>query len=343
MKKINNTLYIISPDRYLSLDGENVVISDKSEKIGRIPLQNIDGIIAFESLGISPALMGKCVSENKFVVFENRYGGFLASVEGNLSGNVLLRRKQYRIADDQSVSLDIARNIIMSKLYNSRWVLERTKRDHKLRIDENLFSEKSRQIKELTLRTTKTVSMDELRGIEGEAANIYFSVFDEMILQQKDDFKFLNRNRRPPLDKVNALLSFSYAIVTNMCASALRTAGLDPYVGFMHVDRPGRMSLALDLVEEFRAILCDRFVLSLINKKIIGAKDFSEAENGAVSLNEEGKKAFIASWQAKKQEEITHPFIEEKVQWGMIPYVQALLLARYLRGDLDAYPPFLWK
>ncbi len=343
MKKLLNTLYITTPDRYLSLDGENIVISADRKEIGRIPLHNLERIMAFGSAGASPALMGKCVSEHRELVFLSRSGKFLARVEGEVNGNVLLRRKQYRIADDPAQSLEIARNMIAAKLYNSRWTLERTVRDHPMRIDTELFRSKSQYLKQAINTAAAAQDHDTLRGIEGEAASVYFSVFDAMILQQKDDFHFDGRSRRPPLDRVNAMLSFAYALCTGMCTSALETVGLDPYVGFMHTDRPGRRSLALDLVEEFRALMCDRFVLTMINKRLIAPQHFTLREDGAVLLNEEGRRAFLTAWQNRKDDEIRHPFLDEKVQWGMLPYAQALLLARYLRGDLDAYPPFLWK
>lgn len=343
MKKLLNTLYITTPDRYISLDGENVVISADRQEIARVPLHNLERIMLFGGAGASPALMGKCVSESRELVFMSRNGKFLARVEGEVNGNVILRRKQYRVADKPQESLEIARNIIAAKLYNSRWVLERTIRDHPLRIDTELFKSKSLYLKDAITSAMTAENIDSLRGIEGEAASVYFSAFDDMILQQKDDFAFCGRSRRPPLDRVNAMLSFAYSLCTGMCTSALEAVGLDAYVGFMHTDRPGRRSLALDLLEEFRAIMCDRFVLTMINKRIISPEQFEMREDGAVLLNDEGRRAFLTAWQNRKDEEIKHPFLDEKVQWGMIPYAQALLLARYLRGDLDTYPPFLWK
>ncbi len=287
--------------------------------------------------------MAKCVSECRELVFMSRSGRFLARAEGEVNGNVLLRRRQYRVADDQDQCLSITRNIISAKLYNSRWTIERTVRDHPMRINTEKFRNKSLYLKEAIENAMKAESNDSLRGIEGEAASVYFSVFDDMILQQKDDFHFSGRNRRPPLDRVNALLSFTYSLCTGMCTSALEAVGLDPYVGFLHTDRPGRRSLALDLLEEFRAVMCDRFVLTQINKRNIAPNHFILREDGAVLLNDEGRRLILTAWQNRKNDEIRHPFLDEKVQWGMIPYTQALLLARYLRGDLDAYPPFLWK
>lgn len=343
MKKLLNTVYVNNPDRYLSLDGENLVISQEGTDIGRVPLHNIERIMTFGHAGASPALMGKCVKSGIELVFMSRNGHFIARIEGEVNGNVLLRRQQYRYADDKDRSLTIAKNIISAKLFNSRWVLERMIRDHGARIDMDLFRRKSEFLQNSIDQARNCDDIDMLRGIEGEAASVYFSVFNDMILQQKDDFKFDTRNKRPPLDNVNALLSFAYSMATGMCTSALESVGLDPYVGYMHTDRPGRRSLALDLVEEFRSVLCDRFVLTLINKRLVSSDDFIKREDGAVLLTENGRKNFFSAWQKRKAEELKHPFIEEKVEWGMLPYVQAMLLARYIRGDLDCYPPFMWK
>lgn len=343
MKKLLNTVYVNSPDRYLSLDGENLVISSNGEEIGRVPLHNIERVMTFGYTGASPALMGKCAENGIELVFMKANGQFLARVEGSVKGNVLLRREQYRIADSTERSLEIARFMIAAKLYNTGWSLERIIRDHGLRINTEDFHKKSVYLREASKRVVLSDSVEELRGIEGESASVYFSVFDDMILQQKDDFYFRIRNKRPPLDNVNALLSFSYSLATGMCASALEAVGLDPYVGFMHTDRPGRKSLALDLVEEFRALMCDRFVLSAINKRLITGNDLVCREDGAVMLTESGRKNFISAWQKRKYDEIKHPFLNEKIEWGMLPYVQAMLLSRYIRGDLDCYPPFMWK
>ena len=319
-----------------------MILKEKQE-IGRVPLHNIERIMTFGYMGVSPALMGQCVERGIELVFMTPYGKFLARVEGNINGNVLLRREQFRIADDKNKSLEIARNMIMGKIYNSRQVILRVLRDHELRVNQEMFRKKANFLQEALQKCKYVRDIDSLRGIEGECASIYFSVFDDMILQQKKEFYFSVRSKRPPLDNVNALLSFSYSLCTSMCTSALEAVGLDPYVGFMHTDRPGRRSLALDLVEEFRAWFCDRFVLMLINKKVVNADNFEKRENGAVMLNEKGRKEILQAWQKRKSEMIKHPFLDEKVEWGMLPYIQALLLARYIRGDLDAYPVFMWK
>lgn len=343
MKKLLNTLYVTSENSYLGLDGETIVVFDEKKEIGRIPLHNLEGIVTFGYRGTSPALMGACAERNISLCYLTPQGKFLARVTGKTKGNVLLRKQQYMSCMDEQISLQIAKNCIIGKVYNARWVLERAVRDHSMQIDGERVKKASAQLKASLELIQKAESKEQLRGYEGEAASIYFGVFDELILQQKKDFVFQGRNKRPPQDNVNAMLSFVYTLLTNQITSALETVGLDPYVGCLHTDRPGRASLALDLIEEFRAVYADRFVLSLINKKIVSKKNFTKKENGAVLMDDELRKRLLTEWQNKKKEVITHPFLKEKVEWGMVPYVQAMLLARYLRGDLDAYPVFLWK
>ncbi len=343
MKKLLNTLYITSENSYLSLDGENVVVFEEQKEIGRVPLHNLEGIVSFGYRGTSPALMGACAQRSVSLCYLTPQGKFLARVSGKVKGNVLLREQQYNSKNDEQISLGIAKNCIIGKVYNARWVLERAVRDHALQIDVDKVKKASAFLKDALERIQNAASKDQLRGYEGEAASIYFGVFDQLILQQKKDFAFSGRNKRPPLDNVNALLSFVYTLLTNSITSALESVGLDPYVGYLHTDRPGRVSLSLDMVEELRAILADRFVLTLINKKIVSGKNFSVKENGAVMMDDELRKKVLTEWQNKKKELITHPYLKEKVEWGMVPYVQAMLLARYLRGDLDGYPVFLWK
>ena len=343
MKRLLNTLYVTSGNRYLSLDGENVVVLEEQKEIGRIPLHNLQAIITFGYTGASPALMGACAQRNIDLSFMSGNGRFLARVTGEVKGNVTLRKQQYRISDDREASVQIARNFILGKVYNSRWILERAIRDYAMRLDTEMIKRKSLFLAQSLEKIRKCESAEELLGLEGEAASVYFSAFDEMILQQKEDFYFHGRNKRPPLDNVNAMLSFGYSLLAGMCGAALEAVGLDPYVGFFHTYRPGRMSLALDIMEEFRSVMVDRFVLTLINKKIVKEKYFIKKENGAVIMTDEGRKIFLSSWQSRKQETIKHPFLDEKIEWGMVPYMQSMLLARYLRGDLDEYPPFFWK
>lgn len=343
MKKLLNTLYILSEDTYLSLDGECVCVNYSSGSKKLIPLHILESIVSFSYKGASPALMGKCEKSGIFLAFYTPSGKYLASIANYTNGNVYLRRTQYRMADDSEAALRISKNMIYAKLYNAKYILLRCARDHELRVDVEKLRDSAGNISRYMKDAEHAANMDSLRGIEGNAAAEYFGVFDEMILQGKDSFRFLGRNKRPPVDRVNALLSFSYSLMTQDCAAALYGNGLDPFVGFMHVVRPGRRSLALDLVEELRSSYADRFVLTLINNRIIAPKDFVINDNGSVLLTDEGRKKFLSEWQARKKQSLTHPFLKEKISWGLVPHVQALLLARFIRGDLDQYPPFFWK
>ena len=343
MRHLLNTLFVTSEDVYLSLDGENVVASRDRQALARYPLHTLSGIISFAYPGASPALMGACAQRDIALSFCTPRGKFLARTTGMSSGNVLLRRTQYRVADDPAASCRIARNMIFAKLYNARWSAERTRRDHGMRIEEAAFRSACQTLQGLQAQVLQERQLETLRGLEGVGATAYFGVFDQMILRNKADFFFHGRNRRPPLDNVNALLSFAYGLLSHECAAGLESVGLDAYVGFLHRDRPGRASLALDLMEELRPCFADRFVLTLINNRVVDARDFVRSEGGAVCLTEAARKKFLKSWQERKQETIVHPYLEEKVPWGLVPYIQALLLSRHLREDLDEYPPFLWK
>ena len=343
MRKLLNTLFVTKEDAYAALDGENVLIRQGEEILGRFPLHILEGIYLFSYAGASPALMGKCAKMGIDLVFLSPRGRFLARTSGMSRGNVLLRRTQYRAADDPLQSCRIARSFLFGKVSNARQVLDRTRRDHGARVDTERFRSASEQLRQMLRQISEEKSLDSLRGLEGTAAQLYFGLFDEMILRSKQEFCFKTRSRRPPMDRVNAMLSFVYVMLGSDCASALEMVGLDAYVGFLHRDRPGRTSLAQDLLEELRPCMADRFVLTLINEGQIASKHFEEQENGAVLLNQEGRRVLQREWQSKKQTVITHPFLKEKLAWGLVPYVQALLLARYLRDDLDGYPPFLWK
>jgi len=343
MKKLLNTLFVMQPDTYLSLDGDNVVVLQDEAKLGRVPLHNLESIVTCGYTGASPALMGYCAKQNISIVFLKPNGRFLARVIGETKGNVTLRKTQYRISDDETLSAQVARNFIVGKVYNSKWLIERTTRDYPLRIDVGAFKEMSAHLSELLSEIRECENLERLRGLEGQAAYSYNKLLDDMILQQKEDFYFHSRSRRPPLDNMNAMLSFAYTLLANDTTAAAEGVGLDAYVGFLHRDRPGRASLALDLMEELRGVFADRFVLSLVNRKVINKNDFLTKENGAVIMTNDGRKKFLHAWQEKKQEKITHPYLGEKISWGLVPHAQALLLARYLRGDLDEYPPFLWK
>ena len=343
MRKLLNTLYVTSENAYLSLDGENVVISIDFDEKHHIPLHTLENIICFSYKGASPALMGKCAKYNIQLSFFSPQGWYLASTNSNTNGNVFLRREQYRMADNEEQAIAFSKSFLYGKIYNACYFLLKFSRDYALRIDcesiESVVGNLKNSIKNVTDGATKDILM----GIEGTAAAEYFGVFDHLILQNKSDFKFYFRNRRPPVDNVNALLSFAYTLLANDCAAALHGVGLDPFVGFLHADRPGRKSLALDMMEEMRSVYADRFVLTLINNKKITGQDLYEQESGAVLLTEDGRKKFLSEWQKKKQDKLKHPFLEEEVSWGLLPHVQAMLLARVIRGDLDAYPPFCWK
>lgn len=341
MKHLLNTLYVTSNDAYLSLKNDNVVVQQGDITLGKIPLRSLESIMSFSYKGASPALMGKCAEFGVGLSFFSPYGRYYCSILGEKNRNVLLRREQFRFADDEDAALPFAQSFIVGKIYNCRWVLERTKRDHALRVNSERIAEQSEKLRQALLNARDCRSIDELRGIEGLAAKDYFFTFDDLILRNKDDFFFQQRSRRPPLDRVNALMSFVYSILTSDCIAALQGVGLDPYVGFMHTDRPGRASLALDLVEEFRPTIADRFVLTLINTGTIKPSQFEIRENSGVFLSEDGRKTVLAAWQKRKQETLTHPFFNEKMPWGLVPHAQALLLNRAIRGDLDAYPPFM--
>lgn len=343
MRKLLNTVFVTTEDAYLTLDGENVVAMQKDVVLARYPLHTLSDIVTFTYAGASPSLMGACMERKINLCFCTPNGRFLARACGANNGSVLLRRTQYRFADDESKSMPIACNMILGKLHNARWSIERTLRDHRLRINEMKLTDASQFLKGSMAKAKEASDAAMLRGVEGEAAKMYFSALDEMILCNKDSFFFAERSRRPPRDRLNALLSFAYTLLANECASACESVGLDSYVGFFHTDRPGRASLALDLMEELRPCVADRFVITLINNRIIKPSDLQQRESGAVLLTKDARKAVLQAWQARKREVIVHPFLKEKLPWGLVPYMQALLLARFLRGDIEGYPPFLWK
>lgn len=342
MRKLLNTLYITTPDSYLSRDGDSVVVRFEDKDKFRIPIHNLESIVTFGYTGASPALMHLCMERGVSLSFLQENGRYMGSVVGGVRGNVLLRRRQYRMADG-SEAAHVASRFIMGKIANSRSVLSRGLRDHEKAIAADKVAKEMDFLKRYMRRVAVSESLDDIRGIEGEAARRYFSALNELVLTEKEHFFLRGRNRRPPLDRMNAMLSYLYSLLRVDVQAALETVGLDPAVGFLHRDRPGRPSLALDLMEELRCYMVDRLVLSLVNRKQVGAKQFVIKENGAVLLKPELKKEVIAAWQTRKQEEITHPFLGEKIPLGLLPYAQALLLARYIRGDLDDYPPFLWK
>ena len=343
MRKLGNVLYITTPQAFLALDGETVVVKKNESKSMRLPLHNLQGIVCFNYPGVSPALMGACAERNINLVFLKPSGRFLARVTGRTKGNLLLRKKQYALVQDESVCVSIAASCLLGKIANSRRVIDRALRDHALLVDVPALQAASDFLKATLPAVREASSIDTLRGLEGSAAKQYYRVFGQLILHQKDDFYFTNRNRRPPRDNMNALLSFFYSLLTYEVASALETVGLDPQMGFLHADRPGRPSLALDLMEELRPVFADRLALTLVNRKQINGKGFVQKESGGVLMDDDTRKKVITAWQERKRDEIIHPYLKERMPFGLIPHVQAQLLSRYLRGDLDAYPPFFWS
>jgi len=343
MKKHLNTLFVTTQGAYLAKEGETVVVKVEKEIRLRVPIHTIGGIVCFGNVMCSPFLMGFCAEKDVAVSFLTEYGRFMARIQGPVSGNVLLRREQYRRADDLNFSAGMAKSVITGKLANCRTVLQRALRDHAHKLNEGEVRQTSQNISNSLRRLQPETSLNAIRGIEGDAAHTYFSVFDHLITSQKDDFSFQGRNRRPPLDNVNCLLSFLYTLVMHDIRSAIESVGLDPAVGFLHRDRPGRPGLALDLMEEFRPFLADRLVFSLINLRQVQKKGFKKTESGAVLMDEDTRKEVLVVYQKRKQEEIMHPFLGEKVTIGLLFHTQAILLARYLRGDMDGYPPFIWK
>ena len=343
MKRLLNTLYVTTPKATLSRDGETVVVKIDGETKLQLPIHTLGSLVCFGPVRCSPSLLGLCAERKVTVSFLSVYGRFLARVEGPVSGNVLLRREQYRRADDDIFSAEVARSIILAKIANSRTVLQRAAREagttEKAIVLRAAASDLSSNIEGLM----QPLSLSSIRGKEGDAARTYFNVFNNLIKAQTEDFRFDERNRRPPLDKVNALLSFVYTLLARDVASALEGVGLDPAVGYLHVDRPGRLGLALDIMEEFRAFIADRLVLSLINLKQVNSKGFIKTESGAVVMDDLTRKTVLTEYQKKKQEEIKHPFIKEKVAIGLLPHVQAMLLARFLRQDINGYPPFIFR
>jgi CRISPR-associated protein Cas1 len=343
VRQLLNTLYVVSDGAYLGKESETVVVRVEGETRLQLPILALGSIVCFGRVSCSPALMHFCGERGVAISFLSEHGRFLAKVVGPIHGNVLLRRAQYRRSDDDAATQAIAVPIIAAKVLNGRTSILRALRDRPGVEGAEALKRACGVLSALVSQLSGCDSLDSARGIEGASAREYFAALDEMIVQQKEDFFFRGRSKRPPLDRVNALLSFVYTLVMHDVVAALECVGLDPAVGFLHRDRPGRPSLALDLMEELRTWLADRFVLSLINLRQLSAGDFQVMENGAVVLNGDGRKLLLAAYQKRKQEELMHPFLEEKVTVGLIPHVQAQLLARHLRGDLDAYPPFVWK
>jgi CRISPR-associated protein Cas1 len=343
MKRHLNTLYVTTQDSYLSKDGETVVVKSDDKVIVKIPIHTLGSIVCFGRVSQSPALLGLCADNGVAISFLTEYGRFIAKLQGPVSGNVLLRKAQYRLSDENNGSIIVAKAVLTAKLSNCRTVLRRMLRDHPENHGASAVETAADKLTSSLKRLQYAVSLDEIRGIEGDGAHNYFMVFDNLITSQKDEFYFRGRNKRPPMDNVNCLLSFLYTLVMHDIRSGLETVGLDPAVGFLHRDRPGRPSLALDILEEFRPFLADRLTLTMINISQVNGKGFKKDASGAVLMNDDTRKTVLIAYQKRKQDEIMHPFLNEKVTIGLLFHVQALLFARFLRGDLDGYPPFIWK
>jgi CRISP-associated protein Cas1 len=343
MKRYLNTLYVTTQKTYLHKDGETVAVMHGEETVAHIPLVTLDSIVCFGNISMSPFLLGACPEYNITVSFLSEQGKFLARSQGPVAGNVLLRKAQYRFSDNEKKSAEIARFFLIGKIANQKTVLQRAIRDHAEKVDvvaiQSVCTELDLELKQIE----KETDLDKLRGMEGDSAKAYFSVFNNLILSQKEDFYFKERNRRPPLDNVNAMLSFTYTLLYHDMCSALEVCGLDPAVGFLHRDRPGRLSLALDLIEEFRPFFADRLVLSLINKNIINGKQFEKTASGAVLMNDESRHALIDAYQNKKGTSVNHPYVEKDMYLAILFQTQAQLLARYIRGDIDGYPVYIWR
>ncbi len=343
MKQLLNTLYVTTQGAYLAREGETLLVRVEQEVKLQVPIHTLSSVVCFGRVSSSPPLMGLCSERGVALAFFSMNGRFLARVQGPVSGNVLLRREQYRRSEDETRAAAIARSIVIAKVANCRTVLLRAAR-------EKTEGQESAELDAAALRLSRLMeelqnphALDTVRGHEGDAARVYFEVFDHLITESKEAFFFRTRSRRPPLDNLNALLSFLYTLLTHDVAAALEGVGLDPAVGFLHRDRPGRPSLALDLVEELRPVIADRLAASLINRRQIKAEGFHKTESGAVEMDDATRKEVLVAYQKRKQEEIVHPFLKERVAFGIVPHAQAMLLARYLRGELDGYPSFVWR
>ncbi|MDR1741102.1 MAG: type I-C CRISPR-associated endonuclease Cas1c [Synergistaceae bacterium] len=347
MRHLLNTLFVSTQGAWLSKDGENIVVHLDRDTTKRYPIHILESVVCFGDVNATHPLMGFCAEKGVALTYLDEHGRFIARMQGPVRGNVLLRRQQYRLADDGKATIVIARNMLIGKISNSRAVLLRAARETRDGGTPNgarsALSVAAKYLGDTVKDLDRPLSLDVLRGKEGDAARHYFDVFDHMIVAQKEHFRFTERNRRPPTDNVNALLSYVYSLLTNDIESALEGVGLDPAVGYLHRERPGRPSLALDMMEEFRSWLADRLVLSLINLKQVRPDGFSCSESGAVMMSGDTKKAVLNAWHERKQDELTHPYLGEKMAIGLLPHMQARLLARHIRGDLASYPPFVWK
>jgi CRISPR-associated protein Cas1 len=343
MKQLLNTLYVTTQGAYLARDGDTVAVRVEQETKLRVPIHTLSGIVCFGKVSCSPFLMGLCGKSGVALSFLTEHGQFLARVQGPVSGNVLLRREQYRWADRPERAAAVARSVTLAKIANCRTVVLRAQRERTEGDGAEELGKAARRLGRLLETVAATAGLDEIRGNEGDAARVYFGVFGRLIAVPEEEFYFRGRNRRPPLDNMNALLSFIYTLLTHDVTGALEGVGLDPAVGYLHRDRPGRPSLSLDLVEELRPVIADRLALSLVNRRQVQAGGFRRTESGGVVMDDATRKDVLVAYQKRKQEEIQHPFLQERVTFGLVPHLQAMLIARFIRGDLDGYPSFLWK
>lgn len=348
MKQHLNTLFVTTDGLYLAREGQSVLVRGEDEAGQRVvklrlPIHTLGSIVCFGRIGASPSLMQMCGESGVSLSFLSSSGRFMARVTGFTPGNVLLRRQQYRIADDRALAVNIVRPIVLAKIANQRSVLMRSLRDYPSNAAAGDIQSAANLLSGSIRAADRSMSIDQLRGIEGDAARVYFDVFDHLIVRQKDSFRFVGRSRRPPLDNVNALLSFIYTLLAGDVRCACECCGLDPAVGFLHTDRPGRPSLALDLMEELRPLLADRLALSLINRQQVDGNGFETTESGAIRMNDRTRKIILTTWQKRKQKHLLHPFLNERVTVGLVAHLQARLLARHVRGDVDVYPAFIWK
>jgi CRISP-associated protein Cas1 len=343
MSTVLNTLFVQTQGSYVHLESDTVRIDVEGEVKTRIPLHHLSGITVFGQVMISPFLIGRCAQDGRDITWLSRSGRFQGRLHGPVSGNVLLRRAQHQVLSDEVATLEIAKRFVAGKLQNARGTLLRAAREANEISDNDALRESAQAHAEAIKQLPHCQTMDELRGTEGITAKAYFAAFTSLVRTNRNDFTFTGRSKRPPRDPINAILSFTYALLTGDCVAALEGVGLDPQVGFLHVLRPGRPALALDLMEEFRSSLADRLVLTLVNRGQITRSDFDERTGGAWSLNEAGRKTVLIAYQKRKQEEITHPVTDKTIPIALVPHIQARLLARHIRGELEHYQPFIPK
>lgn len=344
MKQLLNTLYVMTQGAYLSLDHETVKVEVGGKLQMQVPLHHLGAIVTFGNVMLSPFIMGRCADDGRAVVILDRNGRFKCRVVGKTTGNVLLRQAQYEAVRDKSRAAAIARNIVAGKVKNSREILMRGARETANEEESGALRTAAKVLADALFHLKESTDIDQVRGVEGESANAYFHVFDRMVKEDdRQTFTLKGRNRRPPLDPMNGLLSFLYTLLLNDCITAVEGVGLDSQMGFLHALRPGRPSLGLDLMEEFRSVLADRLALTLINRKQITATSFEVRPGGATYLNDAGRKEVVVAYQKRKQDEFHHQVLDEKLPFGLLPHVQARLLARHLRGDLEAYTPVLYS